>query len=347
MLAMPMQFVCCQENSIKKIRIGSLSLQPGASLYLAEELKFFADENIEPDFKLFASAQQVAMAVAGGEVDIGLTAFPAAVYNLAGYGKIKFLAGNSSEKPGWEGVAYIVSNEFWDKGLQTFGDLSKNSNPMRVGITEKGSSLHYAFNVIANKYQLTTNKIKYYPLHSFGEIRSALITSKIDIALLPGVIAHQISNSNRGHIIGWANETPWQVTGLLVSTKTLSHQPNLVERFLKVYQKSCNVYHDNLNMISPEDNLKKYQNEPDSELAKVVAGIVKFVKPILTAEEVIKHPIYIDYNCKLNLKSVSDQLKWYQSQNLVNNKLAIKDLIAKDALINDTVELTMEANYIK
>ena len=145
----------------EKVTVGMLKLTTGGVINMARERGFFRENNIDLQIITFESAQQVALAVAAGDVDIGQSGLTAAVYNLAGKDRLKVVAGSSREVNGWPGVAYMVSNRQWQKGVRIPSQLENLS----LGITDKGSTLHYMAGLLADKYHFSLEqKIKLVPL---------------------------------------------------------------------------------------------------------------------------------------------------------------------------------------
>ncbi len=307
------------------LRLGTLSLQSGSVFQLAKDFGYFDDEGITTEFLIFPSAQKIALAVASDDVDIGLTGITAAVFNLAGHGKLKLIAGNFREEPGWEGSAIVVSNKAWNEGLRHSKQLAGHS----LAVTDIGSTLHYTAGRIADKYAFPLNSIKPIPLHSFPEIFTALATDRVDSSIVPGMLAHSMEKKSNGHIIGWVGkESPWQVTGLLVSSRLLAKDRQTVEKFLRAFRKGSCLYHENFNQVSPETNLKNL-SDGKQPLRQVTESMQRFIAPVMTAEQMVRYPLYMDIDARLDLKSVEEQLRWYQQQGMVNRRVTLDQVIDK------------------
>ena len=69
----------------------------------------------------------IAVATASGDVDFGVTAFTAGLYNLAGKGTLKVIGGMSRERAGYPLIGYFASNNAYAAGLKTPKDLAGNS----------------------------------------------------------------------------------------------------------------------------------------------------------------------------------------------------------------------------
>ena len=90
--------------------------------------------------KFFDAAQPIAVATTSGDVDFGITAFTAGLYNLAGKGTLKVIGGMSREKAGYPLIGYFASNNAYAAGLKTPKDLAGK----RMAVTQVGSSFHYS-----------------------------------------------------------------------------------------------------------------------------------------------------------------------------------------------------------
>src|SRR5262245_40089793 len=131
-----------------KLRVGVLRLSSSAPVFIAFDRDYFRDQKLEVDLKFFDAAQPIAVAVAAGDVDFGITAFTGGLFNLAGKGALKVVAGQSREAAGYPLIAYLAHPSAHAAGLRTPKDLAGR----RIGITQIGSSFHYSVGLLAAKY---------------------------------------------------------------------------------------------------------------------------------------------------------------------------------------------------
>ena len=118
------------------VRIGLLKQELGASIYLAKEKGFFNNNGIDLTIEVFASAQQIPLAIVAGSIDVGLTGLSAGFFNLAGRGQLKIVAGSLRQVSDWPTDVYIVSNKAWLQGVRKPSQI-KN---MSFAINEAGST---------------------------------------------------------------------------------------------------------------------------------------------------------------------------------------------------------------
>ena len=66
-----------------KVRVGLLSLVSHAPSIIADERGYFTDEGLEVELIMFQAAQPMAVAIAAGDVDFGITAITGGLIDLA------------------------------------------------------------------------------------------------------------------------------------------------------------------------------------------------------------------------------------------------------------------------
>ena len=131
-----------------KAKIGVLRLSSSAPVFIAQDKGYFREAGLDIELKFFDAAQPIAVATTSGDVDFGITAFTAGLYNLAGKGTLKVIGGMSREKAGYPLIGYFASNNAYAAGLKTPKDLAGK----RIAVTQVGSSFHYSLGLLADKY---------------------------------------------------------------------------------------------------------------------------------------------------------------------------------------------------
>src|SRR6187402_2361003 len=111
----------CQEPL--KAKVGVLRLSSSAPVFIAQDKGYFKEAGLDIELKFFDAAQPIAVATASGDIDFGITAFTAGLYNLAGKGTLKVIGGMSREKAGYPLIGYFASNNAYAAGLKTPKDL--------------------------------------------------------------------------------------------------------------------------------------------------------------------------------------------------------------------------------
>jgi NitT/TauT family transport system substrate-binding protein len=306
-------------EDLLKAKVGVLRLSSSAPVFIAQDKGYFKDAGLDVDLKFFDAAQPIAVATASGDVDFGITAFTAGLYNLAGKGTLKVLGGMSREKAGYPLIGYFASNSAYAAGLKTPKDLAGK----RVAVTQTGSSFHYSLGLLADKYKFKLADVKVLPLQSLSNATAALKGETVDAALLPASTARKLMDDGGAKLLGWVgDETPWQLGAVFASPKTLTSKP-LVTKLLAVLARADREYHDVLLAAVANGNAPI-----DDKTKPLLEIIAKYTN--LPVEQVVRNCAYIDPDGKLDVKNVDNQVKWLQEQGFVDKGFTASDIIAKD-----------------
>ena len=299
--------------------IGVLRLSSSAPVFIAQEKGYFRDAGLNIELKFFDAAQPIAVATTSGDVDFGITAFTAGLYNLAGKGTLKVIGGMSREKPGYPLIGYFASNNAYAAGLKTPKDLAGK----RIAVTQVGSSFHYSLGLLADKYGFKLSQVKIVPLQSLSNAAAALKGETVDAALLPVSTARKLMDDGGARLLGWVgDETPWQLGAVFASPRTLTNKP-LVTKLLAALERADREYHDVI--LSAIKNGAAPIDEQTKPLLEIIAKYTN-----LPIEQVVGNCAYIDPDGKLDVGNVGNQIKWLQAQGFVDKGFDAETIIAKD-----------------
>ncbi|BBB95857.1 MULTISPECIES: ABC transporter substrate-binding protein [Bradyrhizobium] len=306
-------------DDLLKAKIGVLRLSSSAPVFIAQDKGYFRDAGLDVELKFFDAAQPIAVATASGDVDFGITAVTAGLYNLAGKGTLKVIGGMSREKAGYPLIGYFASNNAYASGLKTPKDLAGK----RVAVTQVGSSFHYSLGLLADKYGFKLSDVKVVPLQSLSNAAAALKGETVDAALLPVSTARTLMDSNGAKLLGWVgDETPWQLGAIFASPKALTNAP-LVTRLLTALTRADHEYHDVI-LTAIKDGVAPI-NDKTGPLLEIIAKYTN-----LPVAQVVGNCAYIDPDGKLDVKNLDNQIKWLQGQGFVDKGFDANAIIAKD-----------------
>ena len=302
-----------------KAKVGVLRLSSSAPVFIAQDKGYFRDAGLDVELKFFDAAQPIAVATASGDIDFGITAFTAGLYNLAGKGTLKVIGGMSRERAGYPLIGYFASNKAYAAGLRTPKDLAGK----RIAVTQTGSSFHYSLGLLADKYGLKLSDMKVLPLQSLSNAAAALKGETVDAALLPASTARKLMDEDGAKLLGWVgDETPWQLGAVFASPKTLTSQP-LVTKLLAALARADREYHDMV--LSAVTDGRAPINEMTKPLLEIIAKYTN-----LPVDQVVGNCAYIDPACTLDVKNVGHQIEWLQAQGFVDKGFDADAIIAKD-----------------
>jgi len=303
----------------EKVTVGALRFTSHAASFVAFERGYFKDQGLDVEFKFFQAAQPMAVAIAAGDVDFGVTAISGALINLANKGAIKVIGGALQEEPGIDGQMILVSKKAFDDGVTTPAMLKGRT----FGITQAGSSFQYMAHKIAQKEGFAGSEIKMKPLQKVGAIIGALKSEQIDAWSIVPHIAKGLAKGPTIEIIGKiADYIPdYQVTTVFTSADNAANKKDLVKRFLAAFSKGA----DDFNAALVD---KSAGDAAGEDMVKLVHKYVYTSRPYEKAAPSIRNgAMRINKNAKLNLTNVKDQLAWFKSEGLVSKDITIDTLV--------------------
>jgi NitT/TauT family transport system substrate-binding protein len=303
----------------EKIKIGILPLTSHAPDIIAEGLGYFAKQGIEASFVTFLAAQPMAVAIASGDVDFGITAITGGLISLADKGAVKVIGGALEEAPGVEGEKIIVSKKAYSEGVTTPAKLKGRI----FGITTIGSSFHYMAHKIAQKEGFADSDIQLKPLQKVPTVIAALKSGQIDAWSIVPNIANALTKGPDVVEIGKISDyiPNYQVTTVFTSTANVEKKPDLVKRFLAAYAQGVAAY--NAALVEKT----KSKDETDA-IVKMIHQYVYANQPLEKAAPRIRAgAMRISPNAALHLASVKDQLDWFKAQKMVPAGITMEKLV--------------------
>ena len=302
-----------------KIRVGALRFTSHAPSFVAFERGYFTEEGLEVEFKFFQAAQPMAVAIASGDVDFGITAITGGLINLAEKGAVKVIGGALQEEKGIDGQKILVSSKAHGEGVTSPAKLRGRT----FGITQAGSSFHYMAYKIAQKEGFPGSEIKLKPLQKVGAIIGALKSGQIDGWSIVPNIAKGLAKGPNVKIIGdVADYIPdYQVTTVFTSSDIAKNRGELVRRFLKAFSRGAADF--NAALVD-----KTAGDAGAEEMVKLIHKYVYNDRPYDKAAPGIRSgSMRINQNARLKLASIKDQLAWFQSEGLVSSSITIDTLV--------------------
>ena len=301
------------------VKIGLLRLASHSPSIIADGMGYFAKQGLKVEFVIFQAAQPMAVAIASGDVDFGVTAISASLLNLAKKDVIRIVGGALTESKNIEGQKILVSKNAFEAGVTSPSQLRGKT----FGVTTAGSSFHYMAHKIADKENFSRSDIRIKPLQKVPAVIAALKSGQIDAWAIVPNIADSLIKSGNVVEIGRVSDyiTDYQVTVIFTSKAIVSEKPDLVKRFLKAFDEGVLTY--NAAFVTKSLSAQKTD--------AVVAMVHKYIysdQPIDKAGPRIKAgAMLISPQARLNLSSVMDQLDWFKEEGMVSKDLTIERIV--------------------
>jgi len=302
-----------------KATVGLLSLTSHAPSIIAGAKGYFADAGLDVDFEMFQAAQPMAVAIASGDVDFGVTAISGGLISLAERGAVKVIGGALQEEDGIEGQKILASKVAHDAGLTTPADLAGK----RFGITTAGSSFHYMAHKIADGAGIARDSIELVTLNSVPAVIAALRSGQIDAWSIVPNIAGGLVRSGDVMEIGRVADfiENYQVTTVFTSSRIAAEAPETARAFLEGFSRGVDDYNAAL--------VDKTMDE--AGIAEITAMVHQYVytdRPFENADPAIRAgAMRVNANARMNLGSIADQLEWFKSEELVPTDATLENLV--------------------
>ncbi len=312
-------FAATPARAADKIHIGILPLASHSPTFIALAKGYFTDAGLDADFVTFEASEPMAVAIASGDVDFGVTAITGALIALAGKGVVKVIGGSLEEAPGIDGEKILVSKKAHDEGVTSPAQLKGRI----FGITTAGSSFQYMAHKIAQKEGFPDSAMELKSLQKVPVVIAALKSGQIDAWSIQPNIADNLAKSGDAFVIGKISDYApnYQVTTVFTSTANIAKKRDLVTRYLAAYSKGVADYNAAL--------VDKKMDEKDT--AAIVEMIHKYVyasTPLDKADPMIRAgAMRIAPDARLNLASVKDQLEWFKAEKMVPAGVTMDKLV--------------------
>jgi len=300
------------------IKIGLSKLLSYPATPIAIEHGYFKEQGIDAEMVFFDSAQPVAVAVASGSVDFGVSGLSAAFYTLAGKGQLRMIAASGYEQPGFYNIVLLGSLKAYNAGLKSPKDLPGHS----VAVTQLGTSLQLNFARIAQKFGVDLKSVEIKPLQSNSNVVSALTGGTVDAAIIPATPALKLIQKDEVKVLSWVGDDVPGNTGsaAYTGTKTANERADLVKRFLIAYRKGMKDFHD----AFTDANGKRKDGPTAPAMLELLS---KFTG--LPAATIDKTTPYVDAQGRIDMKDIASQIAWYESQGQIRGEVKAEELVDK------------------
>jgi NitT/TauT family transport system substrate-binding protein len=289
--------------------LGVLRLTSHAPNYIAFERGYFTDEGLDVNLVFFEAAQPMAVAIASGDADFGVTAISGGLISLAEKGAVKVIGGALAEEPGVPGAVLLASNAAWDAGLTTAAALPGRS----YGITTAGSSFHYMLSRIAKGEGFDIATVEMRPLQKVGTIVAALGSGQIDSwCIQPSIANRLLAEDKAKKLADLSSYDPnYQVTTVFTSSAIAADDRAKAEAFLRALSRGVADY--NAAFVD-----KTADAGEQAALSRIVGS---YVSPDVAEDAFLSTMMNgsqrINQGLALSLQSVRDQLEWFKAEGMV------------------------------
>ncbi|WP_239520546.1 ABC transporter substrate-binding protein [Pseudooceanicola aestuarii] len=314
--AMTMGGVAAQ--AADSVVLGALRFTSHGAGFVAYEKGYFEEEDLDVSFEFFQAAQPIAVAIASGDVDFGVTGVTGGLMNLAEKDALRIVAGVLHEKKGYDGMMVLASNQAYEGGLTSIDGMKGKS----VAMTQVGSTFHYMTNLIADAQGWDMSDMKMVPLQKVGAMVAATQSGQVDVMIMVPHIAKALAEGGSAKEIGWLNEyAEYQISTMITSVDNIENERDKVERFIRAYSKGI----ADMNRVFLAGEGAEGEKE---ELTKMIHKYVYNDRPYEKAAPSIQSgAMYLNEGAALNKTDVATQMQWFKDEGLVDSDLTVDQLV--------------------
>lgn len=291
-----------------------------APLIIASERGWFAEEGLDVQIVHFHANRTMAMALAEGDVDVGLIALSSEAFSMAASHHLRIIAGVEQLDPDHPRYAWLVNTDLSADGL---GALEQRENAV-VGLAEPGSPARFLLN---RRLETAAETVSYVTEGSNVALAAALSQGKVDAALLPAHLAADLEATGAAVVSEWAgdSEGPVSLSVLMTTAAQARLRPEAMHRFLRAYVRGVRAYHAMVLGVDPE--AEGIAGAERAALLEVIAAGAR--RP---ATEVAAALPYLAPDGGLDADSLAEQLRWWQDQGECQSDIDVNTLIDLAAL---------------
>jgi NitT/TauT family transport system substrate-binding protein len=298
------------------VRVGVMDALTMSPLFVGIAKGYFRDEGIDVELVQFDSASTMVVPLAQGRIDAGGGALSASFYNSVARGlDVRIVADMGNDAPGYGFEQLLVRNDLIKSGrYKTIKDLKG----MRIAVNTLGAASTVAIDRLLRKAGLTLADITRvtlpFPQHALafqnGSIDASVMAEPLASLTATGGAATRVLNAD-----SWYPDQ--QIAALFYGSTFLRTRRDVGEKFMRGYVRSVRTYNDALQG-------GKLAGPAAPEVIRILAQSSPIHDPALLRAIT---PNGVDVNGRLNRDSMRADLKFYQTQGLIESPLTIESTI--------------------
>lgn len=305
-------------EGLTTVELGMLKLTSSAPLFIGIEHGLFEEEGIDLQVNWFDAAQPIAVAVTGGDIDVGATGITASLYNMvAGGEELLIVADKGREQEGYSSTALLVHN---DSDIESVEELKGK----QIGITQTGSTYHYMAGRLLEEHGLTTDDVELVPLNSIPGLMETLESEQVDAVLLNEPNISLVLEEGYGKVIEQVGDAfDYQTSGIFFSNAFAEDEETAVN-FMKAYAKATQYYYDAV-LVKEDGEIVPGENY--EEVINIIADYTD------QEPQLIESGLpYMDRDGVLLSEDIQTQIDWYAKENLIDANVNAEDIVNTEFL---------------
>ncbi|MBI1218578.1 MAG: hypothetical protein GC186_08520 [Rhodobacteraceae bacterium] len=299
------------------IRVATAKAAGAATIFMAKERGYFADEGIDVQWTFFDNQQSLAASVISGSEDIAASGIPAGFFNIATKNHLKLIAGSGAEKPGFRSATFVATPDAYAAGETAPKDMLTK----KIALSTLGSAHQYALILLAQKYGIDPKALHLIPMQGNGNIVAALTNHAVDAAIMSSVPAATAEANGYGKIIGYAgDETPYNGISFYTRDDEIQNHRAAVVGFLRAMIRAGKDYDAAFQQIGADGKPVRGKGADD-----ILALVSKYTdQPVNVVSAAMT---YIEPECSLPEAQVAQQISNWQALGMVDPSVKAADVM--------------------
>jgi NitT/TauT family transport system substrate-binding protein len=300
------------------LRVGILFSASDAGVLIAQDKGYFREQGLKLDFTKFDSAGQMIAPLGAGQLDVGLGAISAGLFNALARGiQVRVVADKGQLRSGYGYEALVVRKSLVDGGR--WKGLSSLKG-MKVALPLTGISPEYHLGQIAAKGGVAFSDIQT-SLVPFPDMPAALQNGSVDAAMIiEPFLTKVVSSGIAVKEISSDEVDPDGENAVVLFGPDMEKRADVARKFMVAYLKGVRVYND--------------------AFVKRDAAARREVVDILTKETSVKDAglydqmvmPFLNPNGTVNVASMKSQQDWYAARGEVQRKVNV-DQVVEDSYV--------------
>ncbi|MFD2637969.1 ABC transporter substrate-binding protein [Piscibacillus salipiscarius] len=214
----------------------------GAGFYIANEMGYFEDYNIEVEFATFGNSDEMLPAIAAGEVDVAGGISTASFFNSIAQGiDVRMIADKGHNVEGSSYFTFVIREDLKEE-IKDYSDLKGRT----IAVSSQNAVDDYIFGEMLKHAGLTRDDVEFVLMSDFGNMLAAMGNKQIDAALQIEPLITQ--GESQGLHLRFKDATDYapeaQIAMVLGSPKFLTEKRDVAQRFMAAYLKGVRDYND-------------------------------------------------------------------------------------------------------
>jgi len=298
------------------VRVGVIGSSADAPFFVAQDMGYFADEGIEPQFESMPSLARQVVPLSSGDLDVGNGAVSAGLYNAVSRDiPMKVVADKGHNAPGSSYNVFLVRKDLYDDGsIRSFADF-KGRKVATIGIGSADMSIiNEAMKTVGMSYDDIEQTALALPNHMV-----TLQNKGIDITLTPEPFATLIVEKGIAVKLAAVGDfyPNQQQSVVIYGGRFIKERPEVAQRFMNAYLRGVRTY-----MASVKDGTMTGEGAD-----KVIASIVKnsSTKDVELLKRI--YAVNINTDGSVNFEGMKKDWDFLNSKGLIENSVTPEDIV--------------------